>query len=131
MTKEEAVLKYQEEYLKDKPEDRRQEFYSKPLQTRYSAIMAWKRRHELRQNKPVGLSSSDVVRHAQSLATMIETAENFSDKEMEKLHSAVDAAKEMLNNYHKIRRGRELRALEREREELQRRIDLLKSEGII
>ena len=131
LTKEEAVNKYQEEYLKDKSEEKRNEFVSKPLNTRESAIMAWKRRTELRNKKAEGLSAADVIRHASSLAAMIETTENFTDKELEKMHAAIDAAKETLNNFHKIRNGRELRALERSRDEIQARINALLEAGTL
>lgn len=126
-TKEDVVNRYQEEYLSGRPDDVREAFFQKPVATRYSAIMAWKRRNELRNKRPEGLSAADVIRHATSLAGMIETTDNFTDKEMERMHAAIDQAKEALNNFYRIRYERELRQLERSRDEIQQRIDEIRS----
>lgn len=126
-TKEDVVNKYQEEYLSGKPAEVREAFFQKPISTRYSAIMAWKRRNELRRQKPEGLSAADVIRHASALATMIETTENFTEKEMERMHAAIDEAKDKLNNFYRMRHERELRELERTRDEIQQRIDAIRA----
>ena len=129
-SKEETIRLYTEDYLKDKSEDKRNEFFAKPAARQYSAIMAWKRRNELR-DKPKEASAADIIKLASALPSMIENAENFSDKELERLHEIIDAAKDRLNNFHRIRNTRELRALQRTQEEIRLRIEALRSEGVV
>lgn len=124
-SKEDTIRKYLDEYLKNKSEDKRQEFMSKSESKQYAAIMAWKRRNELR-DKERGLSAADVIKHAASLKTLIELTDNFNEKEMERMYEALGEAKTSLDNFHRMRKEREIKRLEQEQRELQDRINRLR-----
>lgn len=128
-TKSETIKAYLDEYLQGKSEEKREEFLSKDIDRQYSAIMAWKRRRDIK-GETKGLNAADVIKHASSLADLIDMTESFSEKEMAKMHEAIDAAKERLNNFNRMKKSKELRELQRAQEELQRRIDSLRAEGI-
>ncbi len=128
-SKEATVQAYLKEYLEGKSEGRRNAFLLKDIDRQYSAIMAWKRRKEMKEESK-GISAQDIIKHASSLSELIDMAENFTDREAQKLHEALDAAKEHLDNFHRVRKSRELRELQKAQEELQRRIDSLRAEGI-
>lgn len=129
MTREETIRRYAEEYLEGRSDEQRREFYERPMARQYSNIMAWRRRQEKRNAQPESLDVAAVLKHAQSLATMIDLTETMTETEMQAMHAAVDAAKETLNNYYRVRNTRELRELKRRQEEIQRRIDQLRYEG--
>lgn len=122
--RQDTVNKYLEAYLEGKSQAKREEFLSKPFDKQYACIMAWKNRYG-NVAKKLGVSPADVIKHTRSIAELIEMAENFSDKELKKMHEALDAAKEKLNGYQEIVKKRKLRELERERENIQRQIDAL------
>lgn len=128
-TREETIRQYAEQYLEGRTEEQRREFYERPMARQYSNIMAWKRRQE-KKNPPVeALDVASVLKHAQSLASLIDMTDTMTAEEMQAMHAAVDAAKETLNNYYRVRNTRELQELKRQQEEIQRRIDQLRYEG--
>lgn len=128
-TREETIRQYAEQYLEGRTEEQRREFYERPMARQYSNIMAWKRRRERKNPTIEALEVAAVLKHAQSLAEMIDMTETMTEAEMQAMHAAVDAAKETLNNYYRVRNTRELQLLKRQQEEIQRRIDQLRSEG--
>lgn len=128
-TREETIRQYAEQYLEGRTEEQRREFYERPMARQYSNIMAWKRRRERKNPTVEALEVATVLKHAQSLAEMIDMTETMTEAEMQAMHAAVDAAKETLNNYYRVRNTRELQLLKRQQEEIQRRIDQLRSEG--
>lgn len=128
-TREETIRQYAEQYLEGRTEEQRREFYERPMARQYSNIMAWKRRRERKNPTVEALEVATVLKHAQSLAEMIDMTETMTEAEMQAMHAAVDAAKETLNNYYRVRNTRELQLLKRRQEEIQRRIDQLRSEG--
>lgn len=128
-TREETIRQYAEQYLEGRTEEQRREFYERPMARQYSNIMAWKRRRERKNPTVEALEVAAVLKHAQSLAEMIDMTETMTEAEMQAMHAAVDAAKETLNNYYRVRKTRELQLLKRQQEEIQRRIDQLRSEG--
>lgn len=128
-TREETIRQYAEQYLEGRTEEQRREFYERPMARQYSNIMAWKRRRERKNPTVEALEVAAVLKHAQSLAEMIDMTETMTEAEMQAMHAAVDAAKETLNNYYRVRNTRELQLLKRQQEEIQRRIDQLRSEG--
>lgn len=128
-TREETIRQYAEQYLEGRTEEQRREFYERPMARQYSNIMAWKRRRERKNPTVEALEVAAVLKHAQSLAEMIDMTETMTEVEMQAMHAAVDTAKETLNNYYRVRNTRELQLLKRQQEEIQRRIDQLRSEG--
>lgn len=128
-TREETIRQYAEQYLEGRTEEQRREFYERPMARQYSNIMAWKRRRERKNPTVEALEVAAVLKHAQSLAEMIDMTETMTEAEMQAMHAAVDTAKETLNNYYRVRNTRELQLLKRQQEEIQRRIDQLRSEG--
>lgn len=128
-TREETIRQYAEQYLEGRTEEQRREFYERPMARQYSNIMAWKRRRERKNPTVEALEVAAVLKHAQSLAEMIDMTETMTEAEMQAMHAAVDTAKETLNNYYRVRNTRELHLLKRQQEEIQRRIDQLRSEG--
>lgn len=128
-TREETIRLYAEEYLAGRNDEQRQEFYNKPIARQYSNIMAWKRRQDKRNTPVEALDVAAVIKHAQALATMIGMTCMMNEHEMQAMHAAVDAAKDALNNYYRVRNTRELQALKRQQEEIQRRIEQLRYEG--
>lgn len=128
-TREETIRQYAEQYLEGRTEEQRREFYERPMARQYSNIMAWKRRRERKNPTIEALEVAAVLKHAQSLAEMIDMTETMTEAEMQAMHAAVDTAKETLNNYYRVRNTRELQLLKRQQEEIQRRIDQLRSEG--
>lgn len=132
--REETVMKYLSEYLEGKGEEKSNEFLSRPLDKQYAAIMAWKYRKDEKKgakrkgktNVPQGLTSAEVIKHIQSLPTLIDMIENLPDSDFDVMYAGLDAAREALRNYHANRRAREIAALEKERDEIQRRIDALR-----
>ena len=127
--REETIRQYAEEYLAGRSEEQRREFYEKPVAQQYSNIMAWKRRQDKRNEAPEPVDVSAVLKHAQALPTLIDMTTNMTEQEMQAMQAAVDAAKETLNNYYRVRNTRELKELKRQQEEIQRRIDQLRYEG--
>lgn len=120
----ETVEKYLEAYLKDKSPEKREAFLAKSFDKQYACIMAWKNRYgNLAKN--VGVSPADIIKHTRSITDLIDLAEDFSDKELKKMYDAVEAVREKLDGYQQIRKERELRRLEKEREAIQRKIDAL------
>lgn len=128
-TREETIRQYAEQYLEGRTEEQRREFYERPMARQYSNIMAWKRRRERKNPTIEALEVAAVLKHAQSLAEMIDMTDTMTEAEMQAMHAAVDTAKETLNNYYRVRNTRELQLLKRRQEEIQRRIDQLRSEG--
>lgn len=128
-TREETIRQYAEQYLEGRTEEQRREFYERPMARQYSNIMAWKRRRERKNPTVEALEVAAVLKHAQSLAEMIDMTDTMTEAEMQAMHAAVDTAKETLNNYYRVRNTRELQLLKRQQEEIQRRIDQLRSEG--
>jgi hypothetical protein len=130
-TREETIRQYADQYLQGKSEAQRQDFYSKPVERQYANIMAWKRRAEKRReaSEEMSLDVADVIKHARSLTSLIDLTGNMTQDEMRQMHEAVDAAKHALDNYYRVRNTRELQALKRQQEEIQRRIDQLRYEG--
>lgn len=128
-TREETIRQYAEQYLEGRTEEQRREFYERPMARQYSNIMAWKRRRERKNPTIEALEVAAVLKHAQSLAEMIDMTDTMTEAEMQAMHAAVDTAKETLNNYYRVRNTRELQLLKRQQEEIQRRIDQLRSEG--
>lgn len=128
-TREETIRQYAEQYLEGRTEEQRREFYERPMARQYSNIMAWKRRRERKNPTVEALEVAAVLKHAQSLAEMIDMTDTMTEVEMQAMHAAVDTAKETLNNYYRVRNTRELQLLKRQQEEIQRRIDQLRSEG--
>lgn len=128
-TREETIRQFAEEYLAGRSEEQRREFYEKPVARQYSNIMAWKRRQDKKNEKPEALDVATVLKHAQALAPLIDMTETMTEQQMQAMHAAVDAAKETLNNYYRVRNTRELAELKRQQEEIQRRIDQLRYEG--
>lgn len=128
-TREKTIRQYAEQYLEGRTEEQRREFYERPMARQYSNIMAWKRRRERKNPTVEALEVAAVLKHAQSLAEMIDMTETMTEAEMQAMHAAVDTAKETLNNYYRVRNTRELQLLKRQQEEIQRRIDQLRSEG--
>ncbi len=137
MTKREATInQYKEEYLQGKTEEKRLEFMSKPVDKQYAAIMSWKYRKDEKkggrrrgkQSDIKGLTSSEVIKHIQSLPDLINMIERLPDADFDVMYAGLDAAREALQNYHRNRQAREIAALEQERDAIQRRIDALRSE---
>lgn len=129
-TREDTVRQYAEEYLAGRSEEQRQEFFSKPMARQYSNIMAWRRRIEKRQTPVEAVDVPAVIKHAQALPQLIDMTLTMNEQEMQAMHAAVDAAKEALNSYYRVRNTRELLALKQQQEEIQRRIDQLRYEGV-
>lgn len=127
--REDTISQYAEEYLAGRTEDQRREFYERPIGRQYSNIMAWKRRQEKRNEAPEPVDVAAVLKHARALSSLIDMTTTMTEQEMQAMHAAVDAAKDTLNNYYRVRNTRELKELKRQQEELQRRIDQLRAEG--
>lgn len=130
-TREETIRQYADEYLAGRSEEQRQEFFNKPIDRQYSNIMAWRRRNEKRQAPAVeAMDVAAVIKHAQALSTLIDLTETLTEAEMLALREAVDAASATLDSYYRVRNTRELQALKQQQEEIQRRIDQLRYEGV-
>ena len=128
-TREDSIRQYADAYLSGRSEEQRKEFFEKPIGRQYSNIMAWKRRQEKRNEKPEAIDVAAVIKYAQALAGMIDNTVTMNENEMSAMNAAVDAAKDVLNNYYRVRNTRELKQLKRQQEEIQRRIDQLRYEG--
>lgn len=128
--REEAVKRYCEDFLRDKSDEKRVEFFSKPLEKQYATIMAWKYRQdkhkEVRSRRPrrqAALTPADVLRHIRALPELIAMIDNMADKDFDPMYQALDEARVALNNYHATRQARIIARLEQERDAIQRKID--------
>ncbi|MBD5369928.1 MAG: hypothetical protein HDR80_02130 [Bacteroides sp.] len=130
--KEETVAMYAEEYLKGKSEERRQKFNDASLNNKYAAIMAWRRKQEAASKKSGGtvVTGADVLKHASGLASLIKMANDIKDAERERIYAALDEARQTLDGFNRIRNTREFEELKRVQEEIQRRMEALRADGV-
>lgn len=128
----ENLERLREEYLQSRAEDKREEFLSRSLERQYAAVRAWDhRRREADQSKnpkkKKGLTPGEVLRHIQSLPTLINMIPSLSDKDFDAMYQALDEAREALRNFNATKTQMKIQSLEQQRDELQRRIDQLRN----
>lgn len=125
MKKEEAIELYMERYLDGKSEDKRREFMEKDVDRKYAAIMAWKRRSDIKAVAE-GIYAKDLLKHIRSLQKLIPLAVEMTDKDVALLSEELAKVQETLADYRRQQNLKELQRLEQESDALQQRIRSLR-----
>lgn len=134
--REQKIQSLLPEYLAGKSEEKKNEFLSRPIDKQYSALIAWNHRRKASSNasrksksaSERGLTSAEVIKHMRSLPELILMIDNIPDLDFDVMYAALDDAREALHNYHRHRQALMIAALEKERDEIQRKIDKLRGE---
>lgn len=125
MKKEDTIRLHLDRYLDGKSEQKRADFLAKPVAQQYAAIMAWKRRNDIREQ--AAITAQDLLKHIRSLQKLIPLATDLTPKDIEKLTQETSEVMSILGDYERQRAHREIEALEREQEELRNRIESLRN----
>lgn len=127
MKKSETIEKLAEAYLADKNEEQRRAFWEKDENRRYSAIMAWKRRNELKEAGAANIP--DIIRTIRSAVKEIGRLESLPEREAEKLLDEIDALRRNVTDFDSIRALREIRELEEQKARLEKRMQELRAKA--
>ncbi len=134
MKKTDTIALYRDAYLAGRDEVDRRAFEEKDVARQYAAIMSWKRRQELaagatnRQSAQGSVAS--IIEGVRNASKALQSMEELSPRDAERLSEAVTQLRYELENFDTIRKGRRLRELRSRRQELDREIGLLESEGV-
>lgn len=125
MKREDTYNKYIDDFLAGKSEQERVDFLEKDFTRRYSAVMAWKRRQEIKQ--AAEMSGVDDILLLLTRARMaVENAKSLSDEDLSKIDDAIDTLSVSVGRCREAMTQREIEALERQQQEIQKRLDRLK-----
>ena len=125
MKKEETIQKYVDDFLAGKSEQERIEFLEKDLSRRYSAIMAWKRRREIKEATKLS-GVDDILLILSQAKRAIENAKSLCDSDLSKIQDASDAVSEAITRYRQLKTQKEIEILEKQQQEIQKRLNALK-----
>lgn len=121
MKREDTINKYLERYLEGKSEEQREAFLSKDVNRQYSAIMAWKRRGELKKNGE-GVSVAELLKHIKGIHGLISLVPSMSPQQATMLTDELDKVKSAIENFEADRARREIDELEQRKRELDEKI---------
>ncbi len=125
MKKEETIEKYLDDFLAGKSDQERIEFLEKDLSRRYAAIMAWKRRREIKEATKLS-GVDDILLLLGQAKRAIENAKTLTDTDLCKIDDAKDAISITIDKYRQIKTQKEIEILEKQQLEIQERLNRLK-----
>ncbi|MDE6294723.1 MAG: hypothetical protein K2M03_01525 [Muribaculaceae bacterium] len=125
MKREETINKYLDKYLDGKSEEQREAFLAKDVNKQYSAIMAWKRRGELKKSGE-GVSVSEVLKHIKGIHSLLSLVPSMSPLQVNMLTEELDRVKTAVENFEADRARREIDELEQRKRELDEKIAQLR-----
>ena len=123
LKKEETIAKFKDEFLALKNEAYREKFETKNKEQQYIAIMNWKR-----NAKKLAESSGELakVTVANVLGQLKEAHRNLTQlqmvgpKEAAKIQAVLDSVKDTINNFDKLKKQQEIKALKTLKNRLKR-----------
>ncbi len=135
MKKTDTIALYLDEYMSGKSEEDKNKFLEKPVDKQYAAIMAWKRRKEISGATGSPASPAAMLEVLKKIKKAIPELDSLSQKDSEKLRTALNEIIYDIDNFDKIKKAQLLRALEDEKdrisrqgEDLDRKIEALRQE---
>lgn len=120
-TRSETVAEYRDAFLADKPENYRNEFNNKTLDQQYAAIANWKRnvKNLGQATKDLAkVSAATVISYLKDAHKKLTKLETLTPKEAEKIQNMVDAVKNAIDNFDRIKKEQLLNVLKAEKEKL-------------
>lgn len=127
MKRSETIDKYKKEYLAGKNDEQIADFEAKDDARKYAAIMAWKRRRDM---KEAGVSAiPDIIKMIRSASKAVAMLDSLADKESERLLDEIDNLRRNVADFDSIRALRELRELEEHKHRLEQRMEQLRAKA--
>lgn len=127
MKRSETIDKYKKEYLAGKNDEQIADFEAKDDARKYAAIMAWKRRRDM---KEAGVSAiPDIIKMIRSASKAVALLDSLADKESERLLDEIDNLRRNVADFDSIRALRELRELEEHKHRLEQRMEQLRAKA--
>ena len=127
MKRSETIDKYKKEYLAGKNDEQIADFEAKDDARKYAAILAWKRRRDM---KEAGVSAiPDIIKMIRSASKAVAMLDSLADKESERLLDEIDNLRRNVADFDSIRALRELRELEEHKHRLEQRMEQLRAKA--
>ena len=127
MKRSETIDKSKKEYLAGKNDEQIADFEAKDDARKYAAIMAWKRRRDM---KEAGVSAiPDIIKMIRSASKAVAMLDSLADKESERLLDEIDNLRRNVADFDSIRALRELRELEEHKHRLEQRMEQLRAKA--
>lgn len=132
MKRADTIALYKEQYLSGRDEIDRRKFEEKDEQRQYSAIMAWRNRRKAAEQRSDAAEATpaSVAEMLKSAKRAVESFDELSDKDSERLIAALNELKTEITDFDLIRKTRKLKQLRAQRQDLDREIERLESEGV-
>lgn len=130
MKKSETIAMYRDAFLEGKDEIDRRRFDEKTEDKQYAAVMAWKRRLALSSGPREKSSAAAIADSLKRIKKEIEQLTDLSPREATKIHAMIESISYDITNFDLIKKGRRLRQLKSQRQNLDREIELLENEGV-
>jgi len=130
MKKSETIAMYRDAFLEGKDEIDRRRFDEKTEDKQYAAVMAWKRRLALSSEPREKSSAAAIADSLKRIKKEIEQLTDLSPREATKIHAMIESISYDITNFDLIKKGRRLRQLKSQRQNLDREIELLENEGV-
>ena len=120
-TRSETIAEHRDEFLSTKSEDYKNKFYQKTENQQYAAIANWKR-----TAKNFGMATKDlakvtattVVSYLKDANKKLQKLENLSPKEAEKIQQLLDAVRNSIDNFDRMKKQQLIETLKLEKEKL-------------
>lgn len=121
MTKKvETIEKYIDEFLKNRSEEQKIEFLSRSVDRQYASIMAWK--HRQYGSKSDMQDIEGLIDGLRSVRKTIPVVLDMNEKDLKRLRREVAALESAITTYEQQQREREIKELEAQQRELERRL---------
>ncbi len=125
MKKKETIALYLDDYFNGKSDEEKQSFYEKSIEKQYSAIMAWKRRRDMSGAASNPSSVATILEALKKVKRAIPALDTLSPKDADKIRTALNEIYNDVDNFDKIKKGQLLRELESEKEKIERQTENL------
>lgn len=127
MKKEETLRRYVDDFLAERSAEERAEFEKKDIERQYSAVMAWKRRRDLKQAAQES-GAEAILTNLGKVRLAIESSKSLTNTDIEKIRIQLNQMTAALVACEKRLIDEEIAELSRQQEEISRRLAKLRGE---
>ncbi len=126
MGKAETVEKYIDQYLQDKKPEAAEKFRQKDINKQYATIMGWRRK--LRQLEVTPKSADEILSRLKQLQELIYNLSEISTEDSKRIELQITALRSVFEECMERQKLRTIQELERQQQEIARRLQELKGE---